>query len=87
VGSPIIKAKSAQLGLPLGQRDFEPTFTVVQMQKDLSLMLEAADELNVPLVQTATTFEWMKSAVAKGDAGLDYAAVIKVIERMSGFAD
>jgi 3-hydroxyisobutyrate dehydrogenase len=57
------------------------------MQKDLSLMLEAADQLNVPLVQTATTFEWMKSAVAKGDAGLDYAAVIKVIERMSGFAD
>ena len=87
VGSPIIKAKSAQLGLPLDQRDFEPTFTVVQMQKDLSLMLEAADQLNVPLVQTATTFEWMKSAVANGDAGLDYAAVIKVIERMSGFAD
>jgi 3-hydroxyisobutyrate dehydrogenase len=87
VGSPIIKAKSAQLGLPLGQRDFTPTFTVPQMQKDLSLMLEAADQLNVPLVQTATTFEWMKSAVAQGDAQLDYAAVIKVIERMSGLKD
>ncbi len=84
VGSPIIKAKAAQLGLPLGQRDFTPTFTVPQMQKDLSLMLQAADALNVPLVQTSTTFEWMKSAVAQGDAELDYAAVIKVIERMSG---
>ena len=86
VGSPIIKAKSAQLGLPLGQRDFTPTFTVPQMQKDLSLMLEAANALHVPLVQTATTFEWMKSAVAQGDAELDYAAVIKVIERMSGLS-
>ena len=86
VGSPIIKAKSAQLGLPLGQRDFTPTFTVPQMQKDLSLMLEAAKTLNVPLVQTSTTFEWMKSAVAQGDAELDYAAVIKVIERMSGLS-
>ncbi len=86
VGSPIIKAKSAQLGLPLGQRDFTPTFTVPQMQKDLSLMLDAANALHVPLVQTATTFEWMKSAVAQGDAELDYAAVIKVIERMSGLS-
>ena len=87
VGSPIIKAKAAQLGLPLGQRDFTPTFTVPQMQKDLSLMLDAAHQFNVPLVQTATTFEWMKSAVAQGDAQLDYAAVIKVIERMSGLSD
>jgi len=86
VGSPIIKAKAAQLGLPLGQRDFTPTFTVPQMQKDLSLMLDAANTLHVPLVQTATTFEWMKSAVAQGDAQLDYAAVIKVIERMSGLS-
>lgn len=86
VGSPIIKAKAAQLGLPIGQRDFTPTFTVPQMQKDLSLMLDAAKAFNVPLVQTTTTFEWMKSAVAQGDAQLDYAAVIKVIERMSGLS-
>ena len=84
VGSPIIKAKSAQLGKPLGERDFEPTFTVHQMLKDLDLMLQAGKGLNVPLVQTAITAQWMQSALAHGEGEKDYAAVIKVLERMSG---
>ncbi len=83
VGSPIIKAKSQQLGKPFEERDFTPTFTVPQMLKDLSLMLEAGKELHVPLMQTAITEQWMHAAIAHGDAQEDYATVIKVIERMS----
>lgn len=84
VGSPILKAKSAQLGKPLGERDFEPTFTVHQMLKDLDLMLQAGEGLDVPLVQTAITSQWMRSALAHGEGEKDYAVVIKAIERMSG---
>jgi 3-hydroxyisobutyrate dehydrogenase len=83
VGSPIIKAKSQQLGLALPQRDFTPTFTVPQMLKDLSLMLDAGRDLHVPLMQTSMTEQWMQAAMAHGDAQEDYATVIKVIERMS----
>jgi 3-hydroxyisobutyrate dehydrogenase-like beta-hydroxyacid dehydrogenase len=84
VGSPILRAKSKQLGRPLGDRDFEPTFTVHQMLKDLDLMLQAGKEFNVPLQQTAITAQWMQSALAHGEGEKDYAVVIKVLERMSG---
>jgi len=87
VGSPILKAKSAQLGLPLGSRDFSPTFTVHQMIKDLQLITNAGDELGASLVQTKTTLEWMNQAIDQGDGTLDYAAIIRVLERQVGVTD
>ena len=81
VGSPIMKAKMAQLGKPLGERDFSPTFTVEQMIKDLSLINQAAQEFGSPVEQTKTTLDWMKQSVQDGDGQLDYAAIIRVLER------
>ena len=83
VGSPILKAKSAQLS----QRDFTPTFTVEQMIKDLDLILGAGAAHNVPLLQTAMTQKLMYAAVAQGHALDDYAAIIKVIEQGAGLPD
>lgn len=80
VGSPIVKAKAMQLS----QRDFTPTFTVLQMIKDLDLILGAAEASHVPLPQTALTHQLMHAAVAQGDAGDDYAAIIKAVERSAG---
>lgn len=80
VASPIVKAKSVQLGA----RDFTPTFTVPQMNKDIDLVLGAGRELGVPLALTAQVREQMTAAIAQGDAGLDYAAVIRVLERAAG---
>jgi 3-hydroxyisobutyrate dehydrogenase-like beta-hydroxyacid dehydrogenase len=82
VGSPIVKAKAAQLS----QRDFTPTFTVLQMIKDLDLILGAAEASHVPLPQTALTHQLMHAAVAQGDAGDDYAAIIKAVERSAGLS-
>jgi len=82
VGSPILKAKSVQLG----ERDFTPTFTVEQMLKDLSLIIGAGQALHAPLPQTAMTQQLMQAAVAQGDALDDYAAVIKALERSAGLA-
>ncbi len=87
VGSPILKAKSAQLGLPLGSRDFSPTFTVHQMIKDLELITSAGDNLGASLQQTKTTLDWMNQAIAQGDGSLDYAAIIRVLERQVGIKD
>ncbi len=82
VASPILKAKSVQLA----KRDFTPTFTVEQMVKDLTLILAAGQAVHVPLPQTAMTLQLMHSAMAQGDAGDDYAAIIKTVERSAGLS-
>jgi 3-hydroxyisobutyrate dehydrogenase-like beta-hydroxyacid dehydrogenase len=84
VASPIMKAKSQQLGRPLGERDFSPTFTVHQMLKDIGLIMQAGADLHVPLTQTSQTQQWMQAAIAQGDGELDYAAIIRVVERSAG---
>jgi 3-hydroxyisobutyrate dehydrogenase-like beta-hydroxyacid dehydrogenase len=77
VASPIVKAKAAQLSI----HDYTPTFTVLQMTKDIDLILAAGDSLGAPLPQTAMTRQMMVSAIAQGMAVDDYAAVIKVAQR------
>lgn len=80
VASPIVKAK----GVQLGQRDYTPTFTVGQMNKDLDLILAEGARLQVPLTQTAATRQLMAAAQAQGDGELDYAAIIRVLQRSAG---
>lgn len=83
VGSPILKAKAVQLA----QRDFSPTFTVLQMIKDLELIVGAGQTSQTPLPQTSMTLELMRSAVAQGMALEDYAVILKVTERAVGLPD
>ncbi len=80
VASPILKAKSEQLGA----RDFTPTFTVEQMTKDLDLILAAGAAVHAPLPQTSLTHQLMHAAMAQGDGLLDYAAIIRIVERSAG---
>lgn len=80
VASPIVKAKSEQLV----KRDYSPTFTVVQMSKDVGLILDEAQRLEVSLPQTAMTLQALNSAAANGDAEADYAAVIRCAARAAG---
>lgn len=80
VGSPVIKAKAAQLR----NYDFAPTFTVVQMLKDVGLILDAGSSLGVPLRQTANMAQLLQWAIDGGLGGEDYAAVVKVVQRSAG---
>ncbi|RYF77754.1 MAG: NAD(P)-dependent oxidoreductase [Comamonadaceae bacterium] len=80
VGSPIVKAKAVQLR----ERDYTPTFTVDQMQKDVGLILEAGAQFHVPLALTASMGQMLHAAAAQGDAELDYAAVIRAAARSAG---
>lgn len=80
VASPIVKAKRAQLS----KHDYTPTFTVGQMNKDIDLILGEGARLQVPLTQTAATRQLMAAAQAQGDGELDYAAIIRVLQRAAG---
>ncbi len=82
VASPIVKAKSTQLS----KHDYTPTFTVGQMNQDIDLILGEGARLQVPLTQTAATRQLMAAAQAQGDAELDYAAIIRVLQRSAGLA-
>jgi 3-hydroxyisobutyrate dehydrogenase-like beta-hydroxyacid dehydrogenase len=82
VASPILKAKSQQLSVG----DFTPTFTVEQMIKDLDLILAAGAAVQAPLAQVALTQQLMHTAVAQGDGQLDYAAIIRAVERSAGLS-
>jgi 3-hydroxyisobutyrate dehydrogenase-like beta-hydroxyacid dehydrogenase len=80
VASPILKAKAVQLA----ERDFTPTFTVEQMQKDVGLILQAGAAHQVPLPLAALAAQSLQAAAAQGDAALDYAAILRTAERSAG---
>lgn len=71
--SPIVKAKAPALR----KDDYTPTFTVAQMQKDVSLIRAAAQALGVATPVTDTAARALDAAAARGDAGDDYAVVIR----------
>src|SRR3546814_6076699 len=77
VASPIVKAK----GVQLSQRDYTPTFTVGQMNKDIDLILSEGARLQVQLTQVDITRQLMAAEQAHGDAALDYATIIRSVQR------
>jgi 3-hydroxyisobutyrate dehydrogenase len=65
-------------------RDWRPGFTIDLMQKDLRLVLEAADELGVPLFSCSMAFHLYRSLQAHGLGGEGNHALIKALEHLSG---
>jgi 3-hydroxyisobutyrate dehydrogenase len=65
-------------------RDWRPGFTIDLQQKDLRLVLEAADALGVPLLGTAAIFQLYRSLQAEGLGGEGNHALVKALERLSG---
>jgi 3-hydroxyisobutyrate dehydrogenase/2-hydroxy-3-oxopropionate reductase len=66
------------------KRDFSTAFSLRWMTKDVTLMLESAREMGVPLPATAVVHEMFRAAMAKGYADEDYGAAIKLIEEWAG---
>jgi 3-hydroxyisobutyrate dehydrogenase-like beta-hydroxyacid dehydrogenase len=78
--NPLIDGK-----LPLVlERRFEPHFSLKWMYKDLTLMLESARGLEVPLPVTALVHELYGAAVASGHGEEDFASVVTVMESLAG---
>ena len=66
------------------RREFDPAFSVKWMHKDIGLMLDSANELNVPVPLTALTRQMFQAAIAKGHGEEDICATIKVLEDLAG---
>jgi 3-hydroxyisobutyrate dehydrogenase-like beta-hydroxyacid dehydrogenase len=66
--------------------DFTPHFSIALSRKDLSLALDMAASLGVPMLATATVRQIYEAAAAQGLDGADMAAVTKLYEAWAGVA-
>lgn len=64
-------------------RDWRPGFTIDLQQKDLRLVLEAADQLGIPLLATSIVYQMYRTLQQQGLGGEGNHALIKAIEKMS----
>lgn len=65
-------------------RDFRPGFTIDLQQKDLRLVLEAADEMGVPLMATGMVFQLYRTLQAQGLGGDGNHGLVKALEHLMG---
>ncbi len=65
-------------------RNFAANFSVKWMHKDIGLMLESGEELEVPLPLTALTRQMFQAAISSGYGADDICSTIKVLESFAG---
>ncbi|MBP1467041.1 NAD(P)-dependent oxidoreductase [Candidatus Chloroploca sp. M-50] len=65
-------------------RDWRPGFTIDLQQKDLRLVLQAADQIGVPMLGTGMIFQLYRTLQADGLGEEGNHALIKAIERLAG---
>ena len=67
-------------------RDYwEPGFSIDLQQKDLRLVLGAADKMGVPVIATAICFNLYRTLQAQGLGGDGNHGIVKALEAMAGF--
>ncbi|MEZ4646063.1 MAG: NAD(P)-dependent oxidoreductase [Chloroflexota bacterium] len=66
-------------------RDWRPGFTIDLQQKDLRLVLQAADQLGVPLPGVAQVFQFYRTLQQQGLGGDGNHALVKALEHLAGF--
>src|SRR5581483_5477036 len=66
------------------RHDFSPNFPLRLMHKDIHLMLDAAKEARVKLPGLETVDEIYEVATEEGQADLDYASTLALLEKWAG---
>jgi 3-hydroxyisobutyrate dehydrogenase len=66
------------------RRDWRPGFTIDLQQKDLRLVLEAADELGIPLPGVSLVFQLYRALQAQGLGSEGNHALVKALETLAG---
>ncbi|MGD8805439.1 MAG: NAD(P)-dependent oxidoreductase [Chloroflexota bacterium] len=66
------------------ERDWRPGFTIDLQQKDLRLVLEAADQMGVPALATATVFNLYRTLQSQGLGSEGNHALAKALENLAG---
>jgi 3-hydroxyisobutyrate dehydrogenase len=74
----------ANRGPQIARRDWRPGFTIDLQQKDLRLVLEAADELAVPLPATSLVFQLYRGLQRQGLGHEGNHALAKALEELAG---
>ena len=67
------------------ERDWRPGFSIDLQQKDVRLVLEAADQLGVPMLGTGQVFQLYRSLQQQGLGGDGNHALTKALENLAGF--
>lgn len=67
------------------RRDWRPGFTIDLQQKDLRLVLQAADSLGVPVPTTSTIFNLYRTLQSRGLGAEGNHALVKALEHLAGF--
>jgi len=71
-----------------GQRmlddNYQPGFKTKLHQKDLNIVLQSAYEMGLALPGTALAMQHLNALLGTGEGELDSAAIMKVVQRMSG---
>jgi 3-hydroxyisobutyrate dehydrogenase/2-hydroxy-3-oxopropionate reductase len=62
------------------RRDFSTNFSTKWMHKDISLALESARSLDVPLPLTGLTQQMFRAAIAKGYGDDDMCSTVRIVE-------
>jgi len=65
-------------------RDWRPGFTIDLQQKDLRLVLQAADDLGSPVPGTSLVFQMYRALQQRGLGSEGNHALVKALEEMSG---
>mgnify|MGYP001258138743 CR=1 FL=1 len=66
--------------------EYKPGFKTRLHQKDLNIVMQTARELGLSLPGAALVMQHLNALMGTGDAELDSAAVMKIVERASGMA-
>ena len=74
----------ANRGPQMARRDWRPGFTIDLQQKDLRLVLEAADELGVPMPGHRPRLPVVPGPAAAGPGAEGNHALVKALEEVSG---
>jgi 3-hydroxyisobutyrate dehydrogenase len=68
------------------RRDWRPGFTIDLQQKDLRLVLDAADDFGAPLPATSLIFQLYRTLQAQGLGAEGNHALVKALEHLAGFS-
>jgi 3-hydroxyisobutyrate dehydrogenase-like beta-hydroxyacid dehydrogenase len=65
------------------KRDWTPAFTIDLAYKDVTLALQAAEEVKAPMPLLSIVKDLYSSAISHGEGSLDYCALVKIYERLA----
>ncbi len=66
------------------ERDWRPGFMIDLQQKDLRLVLQAADQMGVPTIGTSMVFHLYRTLQAQGLGAEGNHALVKALEHLAG---